>query len=37
MAMNQHREGPGGGFLHILGILYLIKIVRRRRARRHAA
>lgn len=27
----------GGGFLRVLGIIYLIKIIRRRRAERQAA
>ncbi len=33
--MNQNWQRPGGGFLRILGIIYLIKIIRRRRERRH--
>jgi hypothetical protein len=37
MATNQN-WGParGGGFLRILGIIYLVKIIRRRRARQRA-
>ena len=37
MATNQNWERPGGGFPRILGIVYLIKIIRRRRARRRSA
>jgi hypothetical protein len=37
MAMNQNWERPGGGFLRILGIVYLIKIIRRRLSRRRSA
>ena len=36
MAQNQNwvQGGPGGGFLRILGIVYLIKAIRRRREQR---
>jgi hypothetical protein len=39
MAQNQNwgRGGPGGGFLQILGIVYLIKAIRRRREQRRLA
>ena len=34
VTVNQNWERPGGGFLRILGIVYLIKIIRRRLQRR---
>ena len=34
---NQGFSAGGGGFLRVLGIIYLIKIIRRRRARRRLA
>jgi hypothetical protein len=35
MAQDQNRAGAGrGGFLRILGIIYLIKLIRRRKQRR---
>lgn len=35
---NQNQAAPaGGGFLRILGIIYLVKIIRRRRRRRRQA
>lgn len=39
MAQNQNQGfgAGGGGFLRVLGIIYLIKIIRRRRARRRLA
>jgi hypothetical protein len=39
MAQNPNRgfRAGGGGFLQILGIVYLIKIIRRRRERRRLA
>lgn len=37
MAMSQNWERPGGSFLRILGIVYLVKIIRRRRALRCSA
>jgi hypothetical protein len=40
MAANQNNLGPGdpGGFFRVLGIIYLVKIIRqRRRARRQRA
>ncbi len=38
MAANQDWNGaqPGGGFLQLLGTIYLIKLIRRRRRRRRA-
>ena len=36
MAMNRPRGRPGGGFLWVLGIVYLIKIIRRWRRRRRS-
>lgn len=39
MAQNQNQgfNAGGGGFLQVLGIIYLIKIIRRRRERRRLA
>lgn len=39
MAQNQSQGfgAGGGGFLRVLGIIYLIKIIRRRRERRQLA
>ena len=39
MAQNQNGGfgAGGGGFLHVLGIIYLIKIIRRRREERRLA
>jgi hypothetical protein len=37
MASNENWGPGGGGFLRILGIIYLIKMARRRRARRREA
>lgn len=36
MASNENWGPGGGGFLRILGIIYLIKMARRRRAQREA-
>lgn len=36
MAQNQGFSG-GGGFLQVLGIIYLVKIIRRRREERRLA
>ncbi|MDA8300338.1 MAG: hypothetical protein M0005_02055 [Actinomycetota bacterium] len=33
--MNQNPGRSGGGFLRILGIVYLVEIIRRHRERRH--
>jgi hypothetical protein len=37
MASNENWGPGGGGFLRILGIIYLIKMARRRRAQRREA
>lgn len=39
MAQNQNQgfSAGSGGFLQVLGIIYLVKIIRRRRERRRAA
>lgn len=37
MTRNQGFSAGGGGFLQVLGIIYLIKIIRRRRAQRRLA
>lgn len=34
MAMNQGAGSGGGGFLQVLGIIYLVKTIRKRREQR---